>query len=146
MSPAAADLKFPIVIYTDRFIEGRIKDPRFLTRTPGIDLRTSRLRGGITIDATGRKRPVLSVMPKGRIWSLESLLWKGGLIRIEVVLGPPEQMTLADAKKELIDLFKKTNWHRTSYPQWRSYEKDIEQTESFEELINAVDYFPSPSC
>jgi hypothetical protein len=86
------------------------------------------------------------VTPKGRIWSLESLLWKRGLVKIDVELGPPMLITLHAAKKELIDLFERTKWYRKSYPQWRSYAQDIESAASFEQLINVVDYFPSPSC
>lgn len=135
-------IKFPVLLYTNHHIRGRIKDVDELVTVSKGKLSEGCFNGSNLIDSNGNQFVVLSAIAskKDRVPFLRNLIEGFGFVKADIELSESNKVSLDEVKKILIDVVVGNKMHQGSQLSAKDIIAAVNNAMSYEELINSFSY------
>lgn len=146
-------LKFPVLIYNEKFIQNIVSETRFHKRTIE-SVKRKLYENLIIVDSDSKKFKVLSYRTSLHWYVLLSNLITGPLTLfmrpfddygtwVKFELSEPEQITFEEAKAEILALFKKhPRWFKKSHENFKTIEEKLASYKSLQDMIERMAGYP----
>ncbi|MFW1849573.1 hypothetical protein ACG9XR_03185 [Acinetobacter guillouiae] len=134
------NLNYPIVIKSNKYIEGNILNERNLIYVGENNFINGCFNNSIIIDSSGYEYKILSAKKEKLIFSIWNLFPQYRSIKVSLELSKPKKKNLDDIKKELTELFlNNPKWFKNSdFSQTQAIELFINEARTVKELIKNI--------
>lgn len=134
------NLNYPIVIKSNKYIEGNILNERNLIYVGENNFINGCFNNSIIIDSSGYEYKILSAKKEKLIFSIWNLFPQYRSIKVSLELSKPKKKNLDEIKKELTELFlNNPKWFKNSdFSQKQAIELFINEARTVKELIKNI--------
>ncbi|MCS4298241.1 MULTISPECIES: hypothetical protein [Acinetobacter] len=134
------NLNYPIVIKSNKYIEGNILNERNLIYVGENNFINGCFNNSIIIDSSGYEYKILSAKKEKLIFSIWNLFPQYRSIKVSLELSKPKKKNLDEIKKELTELFlNNPKWFKNSdFSQTQAIELFINEARTVKELIKNI--------